>query len=241
MKRAIRSEMLKLLTVRSTFGVLLGAIAISVVAFVAPGENIVRELAKPLSEQQSVFLIGFLMRVLLLVLGIRVITDEWRHGTITPSLLVLPGRGKFVTAKALAVAATGAMMAAVAAGAMVATAASVAAVHESRLSLGSTDIPVFLGLVIGGGLWAVIGVGFGTIVKSQLVATVTGMVWLMSVEDMLRDRLGDLAPYLPGQAGIGLAVAPSAEVMWRTAETVAAYAVVVVVGGILLLRRRDVP
>jgi hypothetical protein len=54
----------------------LGVIAISVAAYVAPGENVISDLAKPLNEQQSVFLVGFLMRVLFLVLGIRMITEE---------------------------------------------------------------------------------------------------------------------------------------------------------------------
>jgi len=45
-----------------------------------------------------------LMRILLLVLGIRAVTEEFRHGTITPTLLAAPRRQKLVVAKAIAVA-----------------------------------------------------------------------------------------------------------------------------------------
>jgi hypothetical protein len=99
---------------------------------------------------------------------------------------------------------------------------------------------VLVGIVAAGVLWSVIGLGFGTIVKNQLVATVTGLVWLMGAEDMLRARLDDLASYLPGQAGIALVVSPSGAALLRSIETLSAYAVITIVGGLLLFGRRDI-
>jgi ABC-2 type transport system permease protein len=240
MKRAIRAETLKLLTTRATFGILLGAVGINVLAFVAPGENIISELSKPLHEQQSVFLVAFLMRVLILVLGIRAITDEWRYGTITPSLLVVPARGRFLKSKVAATMVAGTVIAAIATAAMVVTAYAVAVANDTAFDVGSDDLVTIVGMVGAGALWAAIGVGFGAVVKSQLLATVSGLVWLMAIEDAIRGRLGDLAGYLPGQAGLTLVVSPSVEFGVRGASILATYALVVVVAGVMLLRHRDV-
>ena len=101
MKDLIRAEGLKLRTTRGAFLLLLGAVAISIFAVVAPGGNALREFAQPLHEQQTVLIISMLMRILLLVLGIRAVTEEFRHGTITPTLLAGPRRQKLVLAKAI--------------------------------------------------------------------------------------------------------------------------------------------
>lgn len=238
MGRGLRSELLKLRTTRATWGVLIGAVAIAVVAFTAPGENVASDLTKPLHEQQSTFLIGFLLRVILLVLGVRAITDEWRYGTLTPSLLALPRRGPFLVVKTAATAAAGLAITVLATGAMVLTATVYAQVND--VTLGEVSVRSLAGMALSGALWAAIGVGLGAMLKSQLLATVIGIVWLMSVDDMLRERLGDLAIYLPGQAGLALVVAPGAAGWTRAVATLLAYALVMLVAGVILTNRRDV-
>ena len=238
MTQGLRSELLKLKTTRATWGILIGAVAIGIVAFVAPGENVVRDLAKPLHEQQSTFFIGFLLRVLLVVLGVSAITDEWRHGTLTPSLLAMPRRSRFLVVKTIATAASGIAITMLATGAMVLTASIYAQISD--VPLGTISPYPLAGMVLSGGLWAAIGVGLGAILKSQLLATVTGLVWLMAVDDMLRERLGDLAIYLPGQAGLALVIAPDAQIWTRAAVTLLAYTLIGLVVGMLLTNRRDV-
>jgi len=236
--RAFRAELLKLRTTRATWGILAGAVAIAVVAFAAPGDNVVQDLTDPLHEQQATFFIGFMLRVLLVVLGVRAITDEWRHGTLTPSLVAMPRRGRFLLVKTAATAAFGVAVTTAATLALVGTALAYAQVND--VALGETSPYALAGMALSGGLWAAIGVGLGAILKSQLVATVTGLVWLMAVDDMLRERLGDLAGYLPGQAGLALVTRPDLEVAARSALTLLAYAVVAFVAGTLLTNRRDV-
>lgn len=238
MGRGLRSELLKLRTTRSTWGVLAGAVAIAVVAFVAPGENAISDLSEPIHEQQSTFFIGFLLRVILLVLGVRAVTDEWRYGTLTPSLLALPRRGPFLVLKTAATAGAGLAITALATGAMVLTAAAYAQVNH--VTLGEVSFHSLAGMALSGGLWAAIGVGLGAMLKSQLLATVVGIVWLMGVDDMLRERLGDLAVYLPGQAGLALVTAPGAAGLTRATVTLLAYALVMLVAGVILTNRRDV-
>ena len=238
MRHGIRSELIKLTSTRSSWGILLGAAAISVAAFLAPGENAVGELAKPLHEQQAMFFTGFLLRVLLLVLGVRAMTDEWRHGTLTPSLLVTPRRARFIVVKTVSTALFGGVVTVVATALTLLTATVYA--QMNGVTLGPVEVFPIAGLALSGALWAAIGVGLGAIVKSQLLATVSGLIWLMAIDDMLRERLGDLAGYLPGQAGLALVIAPDGRVWLRSSTTLVAYAVALVAVGAILTRRRDV-
>lgn len=240
MKSLVKTEFMKLVTTRTALWLLVGAVAFSVFAVIAPGENVVAEFSKPLHEQQFVFIVGMLMRIFLLVLGIRAVTDEFRHGTITPSLLVAPRRRRFVGAKVIALASAGLVIAAVAGVVLIGTALSVAAMNGTALNLGTGDWPVFGGMLLSGALWPIIGVGVGLIVRSQVAAIVGGLVWLMAIEQMVQGRIGRFGGLLPGEAGFGLFLSGSGRVLLAAALTLAVYALVAAGAGALVLSRRDV-
>jgi ABC-2 type transport system permease protein len=240
MKPLVKAEISKLVTTRAALGLVVGAIAINVLAVIAPGENAIAEFSKPLHEQQLVFIVGTLMRIFLLVLGIRAVTDEFRHGTITPSLLVAPRRGRLVGAKVIALSAAGIVTAVVAAAALIGAAVTVASLNGVTLNLDGENWPTFAGMVLSGALWPVIGVGLALTVRSQVAAIVGGILWLMAIEEIVRGRLDDLGAYLPGQAGIGLAISWSGRVLLTTALTLAVYALVAVATGAFAISRRDV-
>jgi ABC-2 type transport system permease protein len=240
MKSLVKAEITKLVTTRAAFALLVGAMGISVLGVLAPGEISVAEFSKPLHEQQLVFIVGTLMRVFLLVLGIRAVTDEFRHGTITPSLLVAPRRGQLVGAKVIALAGAGLVVAAAAAATLLGAAMVVASLNGTTLNLGADAWSTVAGMVLAGALWPVIGVGLGLIVRSQVAAIVGGILWLMAIEEIVRARLDDLGAYLPGQAGLALAISPDGRVLVITALTLALYGLVAAVAGAFVLSRRDV-
>jgi hypothetical protein len=95
-------------------------------------------------------------------------------------------------------------------------------------------------MTLAGAVWPVMGAGLGLIVRSQVAATVGGLVWLMAIEDMIRIRLDDLGGYLPGQAGLGLVHASTETALAGAGLVLATYAAAAVVGGAFLFRRRDV-
>jgi ABC-2 type transport system permease protein len=240
MKSLVKAEITKLITTRAAIGLLAGAVAINVLAVIAPGENAIAEFSRPLHEQQWVFIAATLMRVFLLVLGIRAVTDEFRHGTITPSLLVAPRRARLVGAKVLALAAAGVVVAVAAGAALIGTALSISALNGVPLNLDAGDWSTFAGMALAGALWPVIGAGLGLVVRGQVAAVVGGIVWLMAIEDIVRGRIGDLASYLPGQAGLGLALSPTEGVLLATGLILAVYALAAAVAGALVMARRDV-
>lgn len=240
MKSLIKAEIEKLITTRMLFGLLAGAIAISVMAVLGPGEQAIEELKHPFHEQQWVPITAMLMRLLLFVLGVRAITDEFRHGTITSTLLVEPRRERVIAAKVAALAAVGLVFAAIAEGALILAVASMGALKQTPLQIGVQDLPTIFGAIGAGALWAVVGLGVGTILRSQIAPIAGGLVWLMGVEDVLSQRLDDFGAYLPGQAGMAMAISPSTEVLWTSGLTLSVYAVVAWVAAMRVMRWRDV-
>jgi ABC-2 type transport system permease protein len=240
MRSLIKAELLKLRTIRTPFGLLAGSVGISILAVVAPGENAIQEFGRSLHEQQWMFFVGFLTRIFLLVLGIRAITDEFRYGTITPTLLTVPQRTRVVGAKLIAVAGAGLAITVAVLAAMTATASVVAALNDVSAPAFWDSWPTYAGLAAVGLIWPIIGLGIGLIVRAQVAAIVGGILWLMAIEDVVRSRLGDIGDYLPGNAGLGAALAPTTRVLLVSALTLMAYGGAAAVGGALRLRRQDV-
>ena len=240
MKDLIRAEALKLRTTRGASLLLLGAVGIIVFTIVAPGENALREFAQPLHEQQGVFIVSMLVRILLLVLGIRAVTEEFRHGTITPTLLAAPRRHKVVAAKAVALAGAGAIFALVTVATMLLSMSLVASMNGIEVAPLGDGWRTLLGTLATGVIWPVVGLGIGLLVHSQVAAIVGGVVWLMGLEQMIGGRLGRLGDFLPGEAGLAGAIAPSIRALLIGSLALFGWAVITSIGGAIMLKRTDI-
>jgi ABC-2 type transport system permease protein len=237
MKALLKSEFRKLRSTRTVYGFLLAMVVVAVVTVIdAPKADV----ADPLHEQQFVFFTGLLTRVLLLVLGIRIITDEFRHGTIVPSLLATPERLRVLAAKLAMAALTGAVLAAVAGSAMLLTALSIGSPGGTGLELDGEAGRILSGLISAGALWTTIGVALGTVVRSQVLAIVGGLLWLTGIEDMLKSRLGDFSDLLPGDAGLIIVVGSSLRQSLTGALILLTFTVALSGASALVLTRRDV-
>lgn len=236
MKRLIAAELKKLTTTRTIYLLFAGVVAIAMISTIDPDHS-AATFEKPFHEQSFVFFSSLLTRILILVLGIRVMTDEFRHGTIVPSLLAAPKRSHLVAAKSIAVAATGAALAVVAWAAMVATATVIANSDGTTLAFDPGAWRSLGGTVVAGATWGVIGLGLGAMIRNQVVAIVGGLVWLMGLEDVVKGFLGGASGYLPGQAGLSLALGPSVRAVLLGVATMAAYAVIMMLAGDRVMRR----
>lgn len=236
MASAIRSEIRKLTTTRSSYLLILAVAVMSLMSVVDP-EHDASTFERSFDEQTFVFFTSLMTRVLILVLGIRIVTDEFRHGTILPTLLVTPSRPRVVAAKAVTASAAGAGLAAIAWSTMVVSAAVVAATEDAHLVVGAQGWATLGGMALAGAGWAVIGVGLGAVLRSQVAAIVGGLVWLMALEDAVAARLGEVGEHLPGQSGLALALAPNAEVALTAAASMAAWAAVMLLAGAAMMRR----
>jgi ABC-type transport system involved in multi-copper enzyme maturation permease subunit len=188
-----------------------------------------------------------------LVLGIIGMTGEYRHQTITPSLLAVPRRGRLVAGKVLAYLLAGLGFGVVLTAAAVVAGGTVLLVRGFGLGLGAEGVPRTLLLaVLGCGVWAVFGLGLGTLLRNQVLAIVAVLVFVFIVETLLVlllsrfDAGATIAQFLPGAASNAiLAVpAPTEEFRqlqwWQGAGVLTLYGLVFAGLGAALTTRRDV-
>ncbi len=192
-----------------------------------------------------------------LVIGSLTMTTEFRHQTITESLLVEPRRGVFLGAKLLATAPLGLLYGVVGTVAVVGVGAPLLAIGGEGAFLTDGDVVavILLGVVVTA-LWAVIGVAFGSVVTNQVAAIVIILAFTQFVEPIARLALGafdpvdGIAKFLPGAAADGLMGASffgtlggdSADLLSRPVALVVmlAYAGVLALVGRYTTLRRDI-
>ncbi len=140
------------------------------------------------------------------LLGAMSITGEIRHGTIRPTLLGTPRRGRVVFAKTAASMLSGLGLGVIAMGLAAGAATIVLAGRGITIRLSSGDYAL---LVAGGAaaaaLWAGIGLAVGAIVRNQVTAIVGIFVWLQIIEKLLEDSLPGVSRYTPGAFGQAIA------------------------------------
>lgn len=145
------------------------------------------------------------------LVGILAVTTEYRHKTITATLLAETRRPRVVLAKFAVAGVLGLLFGVVAVlASALAGAASVAGTGNPTL-LGDPDVQAALGrTVLGLAVWALIGVAFGLVLRNQVAAIVCLLAFSQIVEPVARFGLGasestqGIARVLPGAAGDAL-------------------------------------
>lgn len=203
----LRAELLKQRSTRTNVGLLATMVGLVLIAVLLHGYGLPAGDVESRSKQITVLfgwgeVLGSLFAALL---GAMSITGEYRHGTIRPTFLVTPQRGRIVAAKVWASiligTAFGLTASAVAAGA----GSAALAARGLDVQLDGGDYTLLLaGGAAAAGLWAVIGVGLGAVARNQ-VSTIVGIfVWLLLVEGQLVDNIPDLGRLAPGALGRAL-------------------------------------
>jgi ABC-2 type transport system permease protein len=201
MIRLIQVELLKLRTLRSTYG-LLAAVAVLCAADSAliagqSGSGKLAPLYAAAGLRGAMSTIGFAL-LMSWVLGITVSSGEFRHRTATITYLAAPNRSHVLAAKAVAAACVGAVFGAV--GAALTTGVSLVFVagHGYPIALtGTTIARDALGAVVGSALIAALGVAIGSLIRAQLPAVVAILLWGFFVESTLSNQVHAVGPYLP--------------------------------------------
>jgi ABC-2 type transport system permease protein len=206
---AFRAELLKQRSTRTVLGLFAAMVGLVALAVALHGIGLPVDALDERSRQLIVFgLGGFLGSLFAALLGALTITSEIRHGTIRPTFLVTPQRGRVVAAKAAVCVLVGAVFGLVAALIAVGTGAATLDGRGVELLVDTADAALLIaGGTIASALWAAIGVGVGAIVRRQ-VATLVGLcAWLLFVEGLLADAtggLGEVGRYLPGAAAAAI-------------------------------------
>lgn len=191
-----------------------------------------------------------------LVIGSLLFTNEFRHQTITSTLLVDPNRGRLVVAKLLVAGMLGVLLGVVAVAGTVLGAAPVLATVGDGAHLGSTKvISVLAWTAVVMAVWTVMGVAVGGLLKNQIAAIVVLIGVTQFIEPIARfaavavNALSGVAGYLPGAAadavvGASFFGATGADVAllgrWQGLLVMVAYVAVFAAGARWITLRRDI-
>ncbi|KQY41906.1 ABC transporter permease [Cellulomonas sp. Root137] len=143
-----------------------------------------------------------------LVVGALAVASEFRHQTITPTLLAEPRRTVLVSAKVISAGVLGLVYGLVGTLAAVGAGAAVLTLLDKPTFLDQASTWRTIGLsVLALALWAIVGVGFGSVLTNQVAVIVVVLAFTQFVEPVLRFVLGltswgaGISAYLPGAAG----------------------------------------
>jgi ABC-type transport system involved in multi-copper enzyme maturation permease subunit len=134
------------------------------------------------------------------VLGALGVTTEFRYQTITSTVLATPSRWAIVSAKMIAYAIVGAIYALICVIIQVAIALPWFSSKGLDVSLSSPHIPrTLLGVFAVVALFGIVGLGFGALVRNQIVAVTVGVIWLLILNGVLSiiPGLRVIYPYTP--------------------------------------------
>lgn len=251
MTRLVRTELLKLRTIRMNYGLLAAAGALTALISVliasraghavGLGGDIVPSLATVdgLTRVITATRFGMLFAT---VFGVIVSSGEFRHSTATPTYLAAPHRNRVMIAKIVAAALVGLAFGLVASG--VATAVGLAFVSAKGFTVAlsaATMLRFAAGAAAGAALLAAAGTAVGSLVRQQVIAVIGVFAWGFVIESILAGLFPAEARYLPYSAAIAMAGraqgASTVLPMWGAAALLAALAVVIA----LIASRTTVP
>lgn len=256
--RLVYAELLKIRTApRTTLGLVLGLLLLVGAGSASTAYD--ADSSAPFGIELGLFDVIRILAiapVFTLILGILIVTWEYRHGTITQTYLATPRRERVIAAKDAVSALSGALLALVG----LAVALVVASFWIS-LDFERAHWELIGRIIFTAAIWGVLGSGLGALLQSQVGAIVTVFVWFLVAEPLLGhtlDALTDVgvSDYFPGNVvdrlvntnssvEIGSNGIPQPQDypfgLWAAGFLALGYAALFAVLGLVSALKRDVP
>jgi ABC-type transport system involved in multi-copper enzyme maturation permease subunit len=209
--KLVFAEFRKLSYSKSTYGLTLASIFIAVLSTVVTPIVIADDetgLFGSLEDQaivDGVYANAVSSYIFAIILGILIMSGEFRHGTAVATFLASPKRARVLGAKLLVAAFAGALMQIVSVGIAVAAGWYTLSFFED---VADPSEAVFLNLslaaLLSGAVLGVVGVAIGSLIRNQLIAIVSTLVWLFVVEPIILLLFVDAGKWLPTGAITGM-------------------------------------
>ncbi|GAB3586146.1 ABC transporter permease [Calidifontibacter terrae] len=264
---AIKSEIRKIFTTRMWWGMAAGMALLAFLLSMGLAALVGQEhgFAKNANAAQLVYSAGLfggfgsLSALFPLALGVLLITNEFRHKTVSSTYLSTPRRATVAISKTVAVLAVGLVygilhvIASVAGGALI-----LGPVKHTSLFLGNSDVlTTFLMSIVAVVVWTLIGFGFGMLVRNQIAAVLVAVGFAFLGQIILNIIFGILgwdtaAKFIPGNLTTGMLVTgdpsqtPGTDQNspyfgpWASVGLLVLYTVVIAGVGSWLTARRDI-
>jgi ABC-2 type transport system permease protein len=196
MTALLQAELIKLRTTRTFLALTAAAVGTSLLITV-----LVAVLTEPTQDEvlTDVFTsdTSSLFITILAVVGI---TGEWRHKTITSSLLAAPDRLRFLTAKTVAFAAAGLVLSLLISVAITVVGLIILTVRDLPTPEAGELIEQIARNALVAALLGAFGVGIGALVRNQVVAVVGLLVLGFAVDPAVLALVADVGRFSPFSA-----------------------------------------
>ena len=248
MIRLVRAEFGKLTTTRWMWWLLVGYLAYAgfnmVLLILLAGQQGVPPLTDP-DELRTVLASTISAVVFPLVVGVVLLTTEYRNRTIATSFLVTPRRGRVVTAKVVVGFVVGLLFGVVGVAFTLAVTAPLLAYKDVSVHWAGDPLDILGGCVVVATLYTVLGVGLGALIRNQVAAVLVAVLGSLLVDSLVAQFLPEVGRYWPaGAAGSLTQGIPSRGVdflpPWGGALVLIGWAVTLAVVGTFTTVRRDV-
>ena len=256
MTKLLRAELRKVITTKLWWGMLLGAVsfaALGVVGQIASNGstgNPTPPLSSPVTQRSIVSSAstGYLFAI---IVGIILMTTEFRHFTSRPTFLIEPRRGRVIISKLVVAAGMGLVYGL--ACAAITVAIMIPWLGAKHISIDWTTDDLSLVLVRSVAviaIYAVVGIGVGVLVRNQISAVIGAMAYLLVFETLIAiiPFVKDVYKFLPGAAaqaligaGGGRRGAPDLLDPLQGGLLLLAWGLVLTASGYITTVRRDIP
>lgn len=209
MTRLIRVELLKLRTVRASYGLLAAGTGLTILFSVLEAAR-AGTSGGPVSLDSAAGLDniiagGIWALLMAIVLGVTVSSGEFRHATATQTYLAAPRRDRVMTAKAIAAAVAGAVFGLAGYVAALAAGLIFTAARGYHVAIGDATLARYgAGHILAAALLAAIGAVLGSLIRSQLAVVIGVLVWSVVIESVIGGLFKSAQPYLPFTAATTL-------------------------------------
>jgi ABC-type transport system involved in multi-copper enzyme maturation permease subunit len=189
-------------------------------------------------------LVGYLLALLL---GVLIITTEFRHKTVTTTFLVTPQRPRMVVGKLLLAALAGIGLAVLALAATVIGGGITIVAKGGSFSPLLHQVPaVAPGVILVFVLFALLGVGVGSLITNQVAALIVILGWFLVVQSIISGIWPGTTKWLPTGAAAAAASVTQRRMdvtlfaWWQGSLLILAYGLVFAAVGSFVLTRRDI-
>jgi ABC-2 type transport system permease protein len=191
---------------------------------------------------------GFTGYLFALLLGTLIVTTEFRHKTVTTSFLVTPRRPRFVGAKLVTAAILGAVLAVILLiGTLVGGGITLSAQGGSFSALAHQISAVAPGMILVFALFAILGVGVGSVLTNQVAAIIVVLGWFIVLEGILVALVHGAGRWVPtgaAAAASNLTRGRGSDVVlfnwWQGTLLMLFYGLFFAAVGSMILTRRDI-
>lgn len=239
----IKAELLKVRSTRTTSGLVAGMIALTVLVVVLSGLLTPADSLASKNDQLGLFAPGGIALIFSGLAGVLLVTSEYRYGTIHPTFVFTPRRGRVLRAKLIAGLLTGLVFGVAGVGLALGIGSLILSARGIRSALNSGEIT----LLVFGGLAAIalrgaFGVGLGAIVRNQVAAVIGLLAWDFVVNGLLFGLAPSVGRFMPTTAADALMGLKTAHLLKPAVggAVLLGWTLALALAGIALTRRRDV-